>query len=76
MYYDVVLFFGGGGGDDVDGGGGRLSWPPPAPIPSRPGIQYPVRAYPSPRLTGNGKTVMFDSLFAESPPTSLERRAC
>ena len=38
-------------GDDGGGGdGGRISWPPPAPIPSRPGIQYPVRAYPSLRL--------------------------
>ena len=37
-----------GDDDGGDGGGdGRISWPPPAPIPSRPGIQYPVRAYPS-----------------------------
>ena len=34
----------GGDGGDSDG---RISWPPPAPIPSRPGIRYPVRAYPS-----------------------------
>ena len=44
-------------GEDDDDGGGRISWPPPAPIPSRPGIQYPVRAYPSLRHNNKIKHV-------------------
>ncbi len=34
------------GGDGSGDGGGRI-WLPPDPIPSCPGIQYPVWAYPS-----------------------------
>ncbi len=33
-------------GDDDDDGGGRISWQHPTPIPSRPGIKYPVRHPP------------------------------
>ncbi len=35
----------GEGGDD-GGDGGRITWPPPAPLPSHPGIQHPIRATP------------------------------
>ncbi len=35
-----------GGDDDGNDEGRRISWPPPASILSRPGIQYPVRATP------------------------------
>ena len=49
-YSPNTHFWGGGdgGGDDGGGdGGGRISHPHPAHIPSRPGIKYPVRVYPS-----------------------------
>ena len=37
---------GGGGGDGDGGGGGRISGRVQAPIPSHPGIEYPVRDPP------------------------------
>ena len=37
---------GGGGGDGGGGDGGRIPGQVQAPIPSRPGITYPVRAPP------------------------------
>jgi hypothetical protein len=41
------------GVDDDDGGGdGRISSQLQPPIPSRPGMKYPVRANPSLRLSG------------------------
>ena len=49
MYIILFIPILGVGGDDGgdDDGGGRISWQPSAPIPSRTGMKYPVRATPS-----------------------------
>ena len=46
VFYWIIGHDGGGGGDGGGGDGGRISDRVQAPIPSHPGIKYPVRDPP------------------------------